>query len=116
MSTAPGGIGPIDLGRSVPLRIVDDTDRADAAPGDAMVLTSQGSDRPCGYAFRCPGCGVETALPLLSSPSQPRPFWTVSAGDPRRAEGLTLSPSIHHAAPRGCGWHGWLRNGVLSPC
>lgn len=116
MSTAPGGIGPIDLRRTVPLRIVDDTDRPDAAPGDALVLTSQGSDEPCGYAFRCPGCGVETHLPLLSSPTQPRPFWTVTAGDPRRAEGLTLSPSIHHLAPRGCGWHGWLREGGLSPC
>lgn len=114
--TAPGGIGPVDVRRRVPLRIVDDTDRPDAAPGDAMVLTSQGSDTPCCYAFRCPGCGVETALPLLSSPTQPRPFWRVTAGDPWRAEGLTLSPSIHHQAPRGCGWHGYLRDGVLVPC
>lgn len=115
--TRPGGIGEVDLGRRVPLRIVDDNDRPDAAPGDAMVLTAQGSDdRVWGYAFRCPGCGVETSLPLLSSPVQPRPFWTVVAGDPRVASGLTISPSIHHAAPQGCGWHGWLRDGVLAPC
>ena len=114
--TRPGGIGPVDTGRRVPLRIVDDTDCADAAPGDAMVLTSQGSDEPCCYAFRCPGCGAASALPLLSSPVQQRPFWRVTAGDPRRATGLTLTPSIHHAAPLGCGWHGWLRDGVLVPC
>jgi len=111
--TRPGGIGPVDTGRRVPLRIVDDTDRADAAPGDAMVLSRQGSDEPCGYAFRCPGCGVETHLPVNEATS---PTWTVTAGDLRRAEGLTLSPSIHHEAPRGCGWHGWLRDGVLVPC
>ena len=45
-----------------------------------------------------------------------RPTWTVTAGDPRTGIGLSLSPSIHHAAPQGCGWHGYLTNGVLRPC
>lgn len=114
--TRPGGIGPVDTGRRVPLRIVADTDCADAAPGDAMVLTSQGSDEPCGYAFRCPGCGCESHLPLPLAGPRPRHAWTVTAGDPRTGVGITLSPSIHHAAPQGCGWHGWLRDGVLVPC
>ena len=113
--TAPGGIGPVDTGRRVPLRIVDDIDLADAAPGDAMVL--EGRDgQVSGYAFRCPGCGCKSALLLPHEGRGATPVWNVLAGDPRTGVGLTLWPSIHHAAPRGCGWHGWLRDGVLAPC
>ena len=116
MNTAPGGIGPVDTTRRVPLRIVDYTDRADAAPGDAMVLVGH-DGAMTGYAFRCPGCGVENYLPLRAMTDRPHaPKWDVTAGDPYTAAGLTLSPSIYHEAPRGCGWHGWLHNGVLSPC
>jgi hypothetical protein len=25
---------------------------------------------------------------------------------------LTLHPSIHNVSPDGCGWHGWVKNGV----
>ena len=74
---------------------------------------------PAGFVFRCPGCGCESMLalhPVAPGDTPGTPRWTVTAGDPRRAAGLTLSPSIHHAAPRGCGWHGYLRDGVLVPC
>jgi len=54
--TRPGGIGPVDTGRRVPLRIVDDTDRPDAAPGDAMVLTRQRED-----CAACRGTGLRGA-------------------------------------------------------
>ena len=114
--TRPGGIGEVDLGRRVPLRIVADTDCADAAPGDAMVLEGHDGGMT-GYAFRCPGCGVESYLPLRKMTDRAHaPVWAVGAGDPRTAAGLTLTPSIHHESPRGCGWHGWLRDGVLVPC
>lgn len=111
----PGGIGPVDTGRRVPLRIVADTDCADAAPGDAMVLDGPAGG-VSGYAFRCPGCGCESALLLPHEGRGATPVWSVVAGDPRTGAGLTLSPSVHHAAPQGCGWHGWLRDGVLTPC
>jgi len=29
-------------------------------------------------------------------------------------ENLTLSPSILDKTPGGCGWHGWVKNGIAS--
>lgn len=105
----------VDTRRTVPLRIVEELpDHDPATPGDALP-TTHADGSPAGFIFACPGCGAQSVL-SVGRRIDNRPTWTVTAGDPRRAEGLTLSPSIHHAAPRGCGWHGYLTNGVLSPC
>lgn len=104
----------VDLRRSVPLRIVEDLpDHDPATPGDAQRLVNSDGE-PAGFIFACPGCGAQSHLPV--GPRAGRPSWTVTAGDPRTGVGLSLSPSIHHAAPHGCGWHGYLTAGVLRPC
>ena len=105
----------IDLRRTVPLRIVEDLpDRDPATPGDAQPLVHTDGE-PAGFIFACPGCGSQSHLPVGRAIDK-RPTWTVTAGDPRTGVGLSLSPSIHHAAPQGCGWHGYLTAGVLRPC
>lgn len=106
---------PVDLRRSVPVRFVADIDAPDPQPGDMMPMSAAHGGVPWGYAFRCPGCCIETCLPMQPADAH-SPRWTVTAGDPRTGAGLSLSPSIHHAVPHGCGWHGYLTNGVLSPC
>lgn len=104
----------IDLRRTVPLRLVDDLpDRDPATPGDAQPLVNSERE-PAGFIFACPGCGSQLHLPV--GPRAGGPSWTVTAGDPRTGVGLSLSPSIHHAAPHGCGWHGYLSNGNFVPC
>ena len=105
----------VDLRRTVPLTVVDELpDHDPAPPGHASRLVHAG-DEPAGFIFACPGCGSQSHLPI-GRVVDGRPTWTVTAGDPRTGVGLSLSPSIHHAAPRGCGWHGYLTNGVFAPC
>ena len=111
----------MDPHRTVAARMVEDIDAPDVGPGCLMALTPrEHGDPPPGYILTCPGCGQQSGLALHPrDPGVPR--WTVTAGDPSKAEGLTLSPSIHHrqtAHPltTGCGWHGYLREGRFVPC
>lgn len=106
----------VDTRRTVPARMVDDLDvPGDDCPGCMLPLSPREDGGPCpGYLFACPGCGEHSGLYLHPvDPGVPR--WRVTAGEATRAEGLTLSPSIHHAVAR-CGWHGYLTNGVFTPC
>ena len=106
---------PVDLRRTVPVRFVEDIDDPGPQPGDMMPMSADVNGVPWGYGFRCPGCGAESILRLRPAPDAPA--WTVTAGDPRTGVGLSLAPSIHHTtALGGCGWHGFLTNGVLAPC
>ena len=113
MSTAPGGIGPIDLRRSAPLRVVEDVLRADdalAVPGEAQII--RGHDgRVSRYLFVCPGCRAFLSFSVTGDTR-----WDVTGGDIETGRNLTISPSLYHKEPHGCGWHGWLRDGVLVPC
>lgn len=102
-----------DLRRTCRARVVADIDAEDTQPGDIEVRGA-GHDAG-GYAFACPGCGARSWLAI--GPDNPSPRWVVTAGDVARPDTVTLSPSILHATERGgCGWHGYLTNGVLSPC
>lgn len=106
-----------DPHRTVPARIVEDLDASDVGPGCLLPLSPRAPGAPVpGYLLTCPGCGVQSGLYL--HPLDPYvPRWTVTAGSPERAEGLTLSPSIHHTtAQGGCGWHGYLTAGTFRPC
>ena len=60
----------------------------------------------------------ETCAYKLVHRGQDLPWWhPLISGDPRTGDGLSLSPSIFHTtAHGGCGWHGYLTNGVLRPC
>lgn len=100
----------------VPLRIVRDITAPDTAPGDAEPLDAGDGNGVWGYAIACPGCGAVNARLLHAQADQLHaPRWTVAEGNPRTGEGLSLAPSIHHEAPPGCGWHGWLVGGVFTP-
>ena len=108
----------VDTRRTVPARMVDDLDApGDDGPGCMLALNPREGGGPCpGYLFACPGCGRHSGL-YLHPPDPGTPRWHVTAGDATRAEGLSLSPSIHHTtALGGCGWHGYLTAGVFAPC
>lgn len=56
---------------------------------------------PKGALIKCPGCGSESALDERGRDNHPS--WVMDK------QTHTFTPSIHHQ--RGCGWHGWLKNG-----
>ena len=64
-----------------------------------------------GFYYTCPGCRDRSYLNI--NPEHGEPCWTATGAN----KFLTLHPSIL-STPRlgGCGWHGWLRNGILTPC
>ena len=108
----PGGIGPVDTTRRVPLRLVADINAADVQPGDVEVRGNV--ETTGGFVFACPGCGARSWLAI--GPENPGPRWGIASGVAARPETVSLMPSILHAAPQGCGWHGYLTNGVFAPC
>lgn len=103
----------IDTHRRVSARAVEDIDAPDVLPGDVEVRSFEGA--VAGYGYACAGCGSRSWLAIGTD--NPHPRWSVTAGDAAKLDTVTLSPSILHAADRGgCGWHGYLRNGVFEPC
>jgi len=69
-----------------------------------------------GIAFDCPcGCGlrgyVDFENPLDGGPPKVIPGHPCWKREGETFETLTLSPSILRKEPRGCGWHGFLRDG-----
>lgn len=64
--------------------------------------TDDGAAR--GLAVMCPGCGQETWLPINGGDESAG--WDLT-GD---LAAPTLTPSVLN---RCCGWHGWMRAGVL---
>lgn len=64
-----------------------------------------------GFGIKCVGCGHESYLPIVhpeESVIGPHWYWDQNVESP------TLSPSIYHKV--GCGWHGYLRNGIWEVC
>jgi hypothetical protein len=83
-------------------------DAGDLPPGEAQVHQVQWAPGQSGPAtvFGCPrGRGV-CLVPCKPSPASSRGCsWDLS-GDPLAP---TLSPSVN--CDKGCGWHGWVKNG-----
>lgn len=88
-------------------RIVKDLDDQDSVTrGDIEIKAG-------GMLICCPGCGHLSWLPFGVTDHRPEVLvrvhkWQLS-GTPEKP---TLTPSIHHI---GC-WHGWLRDGIFTPC
>jgi len=100
----------------VPFQLVDsvnhqDEDGVKAQPGQGKFSAWYGEpDSLASLLYHCPGCGK-----LVSCSIKPRqengPSWEFSG----TKEQPTLKPSIIHDKTKGgCGWHGWLTNGVFS--
>lgn len=101
----------IDINRTAPARIVEDIDADGAQPGDVEPLAYGGV--VWGYGFACPGCGSKSYLAL--DEENPPPRWSVTAGDIRKPDAVSLSPSIlHDRSKGGCGWHGYLTRGIFT--
>ncbi len=83
-------------------------------PGDFMYTGRMNvpEGTACGLLFRCPcGCGSKGSLQLDTEfADRSEPTWTWNGNRERP----TLTPSIHRV--RGCGWHGYLTDGVFRPC
>lgn len=79
-------------------------------PGSATwSMAAEDHSRKSSLLFTCPcGCGIISAVNVLS-PEQ-KPFWQLSGG----GSTPTLQPSILRT--EGCGWHGYLVEGVFTPC
>lgn len=57
-----------------------------------------------GLVYLCPGCGK--TFSITTGPEHPK--WGIDF------DKLTAHPSIRHAKEKGgCGWHGYLKEGVL---
>lgn len=72
-----------------------------------------------GVTFDCPcgKCGKRGYIPFQNPIDPQAPI--NSAGWHRTGdtfETLSLTPSILRTEPHGCGWHGFLTNGVFAPC
>lgn len=103
----------VDLRRTVPARLQPPEERTGAfEPGDVMTMTDEVDGPVTALGFGCPGCGGASILHLGSGPD--RHTWQVTGGDPSKPESLSVRPSIHHSG--GCGWHGYLTDGVFAPC
>jgi len=85
--------------------------------GDALAL-----QRGTGITFDCPcgKCGMRPSAAFSnpidgSSPVHRRGSQWTRTGD--SFDNLTLHPSLHQVKEKGgCGWHGWLKNGILTSC
>jgi len=90
--------------------------------GGEGVSDQHGNPRPLregvGLEFDCPcGCASRAYVtfhnPLDGGPvnDPSRPAWTREG---HTFETLTLRPSILRTPPYGCGWHGFITNGVVT--
>ena len=90
--------------------------RFDNTPEIEELPTADGAQ---GVWFTCPleHCGHLVVIwfenPLnaerILKDVEPYPRWKRTG---ETLDTLTLSPSIHDVTPGGCGWHGWVKNGV----
>ncbi len=81
----------------------------DTKPGEGKYGSDDG--RLSAILYRCPGCGEPVSCDL--KPTDRKPSWEMTG----TKEKPTLNPSIiHDKKLGGCGWHGYLTDGVFRPC
>ncbi len=89
---------------NLPLNLVDDIEEV-KDPGDAHMVTSTHSKTGkeiIQLIICCPKCGVTSGS---------------AANHIYNPETKTYHPSIiHDKKLGGCGWHGWLINGIFKEC
>ena len=85
-------------------RLVIDIRAKDAQPGD-IELRKYPDGQIGGYAYRCPQCGQEDWLNVDNGTQG----WILTGPESTP----TLRPSILHQV---CKWHGYLTDGVFTPC
>lgn len=91
----------------VRFRLVDDlmAEGNEGVPGLGKWWASPDGEQR-GLHFWCPcGCGELLGVRVAGPPA-----WTWDGN----REKPTVSPSILHTTPGGCGWHGFLRNGEFT--
>jgi hypothetical protein len=90
---------------------------AEAGHGALFLWRFAEKGRVAGHMMiKCPGCGRASAM-HVRAPGVPHPAdmdsWLIKFDN----NAITLEPSISHATENGgCGWHGWLREGVYNKC
>jgi hypothetical protein len=83
----------------IPLNLVDDN-KLLLNKGDGLIFQFSRDDDKCGLIIVCPKCGKVTSGRHIYNP-----------------ETKSLTPSIvHNKDLGGCGWHGWLTNGIFTEC
>lgn len=86
----------------------------DLAKGEFCFDGDQGGGRPKWMRFGCArAAGMECQIALR--PGQKNGVGASWEWDGNR-EAPTISPSINCEGVRHCGWHGWIRNGVMEGC
>jgi len=109
---------------SEPVKLTDLNPGWVGAGGPGITNAKTGEPVPerkgVGLCFDCPcGCGMRGFVsfenPLDGGPSiKEAHSWRREGED---FESLTLHPSVHRNKKfGGCGWHGWLRDGVFTEC
>jgi hypothetical protein len=73
--------------------------------GEYGLLTEYKTDNKCSLIFKCLGCGKPLTISIIGGSTN---TWRIDF------ETLTAKPSILHDREKGgCGWHGYLTNGLL---
>jgi len=81
------------------------------APGEYQLTGRASREGTFGMLFACPcGCGDVSWIDFHDDVEPRHPSWEWD-GNP---ESPTLNPSLHKIA--GCGWHGFLHDGLFQPC
>jgi hypothetical protein len=82
-------------------------------PGEASVYTYNVNGKTLlGLVWCCPQCGK----PATSVDKKDKDGNFIGKAHSYNPETKTLSPSIvHDKKLGGCGYHGWLRNGIFKP-
>ena len=87
----------------------NEVDWIDFKEGEYAFLVTYKEHTLCAIAFKCPGCDQPLCISLKDHKEEPG--WKINF------ETLTATPSILHSRNgKGCGWHGYLTDGILKPC